>query len=107
MSIAAAPAFTSPEPPRYSLFDARSVFLAAFLGSPVAGAALMAINDRRLNRSKRAIVTLILGVAATILASVLGNFVPTMGVAAGICAALITRVVAQKYQGKVIEQHVA
>jgi len=107
MSIAAAPAFTSPEPPRYSLFDARSVFLAAFLGSPVAGAAVMAINDRRLNRSKRAIATVILGIFATIAAAVLGSYFPAAGMAVAIGTALVTKAVAQSLQGKVVEQHVA
>jgi hypothetical protein len=36
--------------PRYKLFDPTSVGLAAFLGSPIAGTALMGINYRRLGK---------------------------------------------------------
>jgi hypothetical protein len=47
------------------LFDYSAVGLAAFLGSPLAGAVLMAINYRRLRNSQAAAWILFVGAAAT------------------------------------------
>ena len=59
-----------PEPPASAvpairLYDHRSVGVATFFGSPLAGAALMAINYRRLGRSRAAAWAILAGLLAT------------------------------------------
>jgi len=55
----------SPAVPSVGLYDYRSVGVATFFGSPVAGAVLMAINYRRLGRSGAALWAVVIGVLAT------------------------------------------
>jgi hypothetical protein len=107
LTPAGAGAATSTAPaPSYRLFDATSVFIASLLGSPVAGVSLMAINYRRMGKGQTAILTLLIGVVATVLASVLGYFVPSSGsIAIGIGIALGTRSAAQYLQGADVNQH--
>lgn len=52
-------------PAPHALHSADSIGLATFLGSPLAGAALMAINERRVGRASAAWKTLAVGVAIT------------------------------------------
>jgi|ERR1035438_5895668 hypothetical protein len=61
---------SSPEPPptdapAYSLFDSRAVALATFLGSPLAGCALMGVNYNRLGNSGAAVRAVVAGVVST------------------------------------------
>ncbi|MGB9334026.1 MAG: hypothetical protein WCB14_03375 [Candidatus Acidiferrales bacterium] len=106
-SLTPAAAGTTPAAvPGYRLFDATSVFIASLLGSPVAGVSLMAINYRRMGKGQTAILTLLIGIVATVLASVLGYFVPSSGsIAIGIGIALGTRSAAQYLQGAEVNQH--
>ena len=55
---------TEPKPP-YKLYSTKAVGLATFLGAPLAGAAVMAINYRRLGRKRAAWRALTLGVLGT------------------------------------------
>jgi hypothetical protein len=102
----AAPSSTAVAVPSYRLFDPTSVLIAAILGSPVAGVALMALNYRRLGEAKKGLATFIIGVVATVLASLLGYFLPSSGsVAVGIALALSTKGAAQYFQGAALGQH--
>src|ERR1035438_7729516 len=92
-----------PEPtPAYTLFDANAVSLATFFGTPVAGASLMALNDRRLGRAGRAVTTLVLAVAVTALVVLLGWNIP-QGFSAPIAIALVfaMRYIALPQQGDI------
>lgn len=92
--------------PAYTLFDSVSVALATLLGSPVAGAALMAVNYRRLGQAGRAVTTLAMGVAVTILAGWFGYKVPhvfSTGLAVGLLLGM--RSYSQMTQGAALEQH--
>lgn len=92
--------------PAFTLFDANSVSLATFFGTPAAGASLMALNDRRLGRAGRAATTLVLGVAVTALVILLGWNMP-QGFSAPIAIVLVIamRYFAQSQQGAAIKDH--
>ena len=92
--------------PAYTLFDANAVSLATFFGSPVAGACLMALNDRRLGRAGRAVTTLVLAVAVTALVVLLGWNIP-QGFSAPIAIALVfaMRYIALSQQGAAVKDH--
>lgn len=103
-----APATTPVAVPAYRLFDANSVLIAAILGSPVAGVALMALNWRRLGQGRKGLAAFLIGVVATVLASVVGYYVPSSGsLAIGIAIALGTKGAAQYFQGTALAEHVA
>ena len=51
--------------PAYSLFDSRAVGLATFLGSPLAGWAVMAVNYSRLGNSAAAVRAVVAGIVST------------------------------------------
>ena len=92
--------------PAYRLFDANSVLIASILGSPVAGAALMAVNYRRMGKTAEAIAAVAIAVAGTAVASALGYFVPALATTVvGITLALATKGAAQYWQGKAVAQH--
>src|SRR5271168_1953685 len=95
----AAPSSPAAAVPSYRLFDPNSVLIASILGSPVAGVALMALNWRRLGQRKKGLAAFFLGVAATVLASVLGYFLPSTGsIAIGVAIAVATKGAAQYWQ---------
>jgi hypothetical protein len=62
--------------PPYSLFDYRSIWIATFFGSPVAGTILAAINYRRLGKSGSATAMIAGGVVLTAILIFLGFAVP-------------------------------
>ena len=95
-------------PPAYTLFDSSSVGLAAFLGSPLAGAILMAVNYRRLGMGSQAVVAVPAGLAVTALGGLLANLVPNAlatGIGVGIILAM--KSVAQSLQGADVTRHVS
>lgn len=51
--------------PGYRLYDTTAIGIAAFFGAPVAGAALMAINYRRLGQHKNAVTIFLAGLLLT------------------------------------------
>jgi hypothetical protein len=95
-------------PPAYTLFDSRAVALATFLGTPVAGACLMAVNDRRLGRAGRAAVFLVAGIAVTAVAILIGWNSPG-GVTGGISLILLIGMqrFAARVQGEAVKVHMA
>jgi len=104
----AAPSSPAAAVPSYRLFDSNSVLIAAILGSPVAGVALMALNWRRLGQGKKGLAAFLIGIVATVLASLLGYYVPSSGsIAIGILIALGTKGAAQYFQGPTLAEHVA
>ena len=63
----------APEPPpAYRLFNENSVLIASVLGSPVAGATLIAMNFRRMGKRQKAIGAVAIGIALTVQGSPLG-----------------------------------
>lgn len=94
--------------PSYRLFDSTSVLIAAVLGSPVAGAALIAANYRRLGRTSRARWTLLIGAGATI-AAIFAGYRFTLPYWAsssiGIGLAVATKQAAEALQGKIVTEH--
>jgi hypothetical protein len=103
-----APSTTPAAVPAYRLFDATSVLIAAILGSPVAGVALMALNYRRLGEGKKGLAAFLVGVLATVLAGVVGSYVPSSGsIAIGIGIAVATKGAAQYFQGATVAAHEA
>src|SRR5277367_1108300 len=104
----AAPSSPAAAVPSYRLFDPNSVLIAAILGSPVAGVALMALNWRRLGQGKKGLAAFLIGIVATVLASLLGYYVPSSGsIAIGILIALGTKGAAQYFQGPALAEHEA
>jgi hypothetical protein len=108
-SLTGTGAVTTQQPiPNYRLFDMTSIGIAAFLGSPIAATALMAINYRRLGRPRAAVIALasgIVGTAAAMLAATL--FVSSSAVSSAAAAALfaVTYQTIKGIQGPVIAQH--
>ena len=98
----------SPPPiPAYTLFNADSVGLATFLGTPIAGSILMAANYRRLEKGGKAAAVIVIGLLVTALALVFGFLIPqaaSAGVAVGLFLAV--RTAAKALQGAAVEQHV-
>jgi hypothetical protein len=98
---------TSPQPsPSYKLFDATSVGYATFFGTPIAGAALMALNYRRLGKGRSAILALLGGLVVTGLVILFAYLIPSSAstaIAIGLVVAM--RSVAKALQGPAIEQH--
>src|SRR5580698_2710833 len=74
--------------PAYALYDARSVALATFLGSPVAGGALMAMNYKRLGQTGKGVLAAVLCLLLTGLVILVGWNIPK-GVSLPIALALM------------------
>src|SRR5205809_4914328 len=58
------------------LFSRAGITLAAFLGSPLAGCAILALHYRRLNQPRLARLSLVWGVASTIVISIIAMLLP-------------------------------
>jgi hypothetical protein len=94
--------------PAYTLFDAQSVALATFFGTPAAGATLMAVNDKRLGKMGRGIGVLVLSILATV-AIVAAGWKLSSTVTTPIALALIfaMQFLAKGLQGNALQEHVA
>lgn len=109
---AAQPSVASPSRPEYKLFDRKSVLIASLLGSPVAGAVLMAMNQSRWGERSRALTTVVVAVLATALVSVVGyltrldTVIPQYAFIVALTCALIAMQVAHGWQGGAIQRHV-
>lgn len=93
-------------PPAYSLFDYRAVGLATFLGTPLAGSILMALNYRRLGEKAAAGTMVAGGIVLTGLSILLGYALPS-GASATVGIAVLMGVVygAKALQGAQVEEH--
>jgi hypothetical protein len=102
------PAATAPPQPipSYKLFDSTAVAFATFFGSPIAGAALMALNYRRLGKGKSAILAMVGGLVVTGMVILLAYLIPPSGsTAIAIVLVGAMKNVAKALQGAAIEQH--
>lgn len=94
-------------PPAYKLFNASAVTLATFLGSPLAGAFLIALNFHRLNRKRAANVAILLGVIGTAslfgIAFVLPEGIPPLLI--GLPPLILMNSLAKFIQGKELQLH--
>ena len=98
---------SEPQIPTYKLYDSGAVALASFLGGPIPGTILMALNYRRLGRPYHALFAIMAGWSAFLGAVLLGNVLPhgtTTGIGIGLSAA--TWRTAQTLQGHDIDQHI-
>jgi hypothetical protein len=85
------------------------VALAAFLGSPLAGSIVLAINFARLGRQAAALGSLLLGTLATVVLFGLAFAVPLpngAGVLLGLGYAMLMRLIAKRLQGEELAAHV-
>jgi hypothetical protein len=91
----------------YPLFDANSVGLATFFGSPVMGGALMAWNYQRLGQTGKAVLTVALSTAVTALV-VLVTWNLNRGATGvlGLVLFIAMQSLAKALQGKAVAHHV-
>lgn len=89
------------------LYDCEAVGIAAFIGSPLAGATLMAMNEHRLGRTPRVVMTMLVGLAAT--GALFAVSILTQGTIRGLGFAipLLVRYWAKVSQGDDVTKHVA
>lgn len=92
-----------------ALYTPNQVALATFLGTPLGGAAVMAINEHRLGRKSGVVKTMLLGLVGTIallgIGFVLPDNFPSFPIAIGNIMAM--RVVAQRRHGELVHRHCA
>src|SRR5580700_8363532 len=91
----------------YALYSPQAVGLATFLGAPVAGTAIMALNYRRLGRPASAIKAMACGIFGT--AALIGLAFALPAHAPGFLIALVPIVImiqlAKSLQGEVFDRH--
>lgn len=96
-----------PPPPAGAFYDTGSVGIATFLGSPIAGTVLMAINYRRMGKPSAGVVAVLLGILATALALGSGFVIKgnsgSSAIAIGMLIATIAA--ARQLQGPTIDAH--
>jgi hypothetical protein len=94
-------------PMAIGLYTANHVALATFLGTPLAGAALMAMNERRFGRSGAAVKTLLGGLVASgfllSIGFILPEGVPTFPI--GIGSIFAMSAIAKVRQGEIVQRH--
>jgi hypothetical protein len=90
-----------------ALYSPNHVALATFLGTPMAGVVLMALNEKRLGRRSAAIKTIVFGLLGTAailtLAIALPDGIPAFPFT--LVALVVLRITAQHRQGALVEQH--
>lgn len=92
--------------PNYSLFDPSAVGAATFLGSPLGGSIVMALNYRRLGKGGSAAAVLAVGAVLTGLTLLLAFSVSSNAVNALPIASFVAMLYAAKgLQGSAVEQH--
>jgi len=101
------PQYPQYTPPAYRLYDVGAVFLAAFLGSPLAGTVLIASNYRKLGQGGNGILALVLGAVASAGLMLLGLKSTQSPAIASIVLFVCTGLAARELQGNAIKTHVA
>lgn len=92
--------------PSYTLFDSNAVGVATFFGTPVAGATLMFINERRLGNSRRGIVILLLTLVITgLVVLATWSIPPGASLVFSIAMIIGMRFVADWLQGSAVKTH--
>ena len=93
--------------PGYALFDANAVAAATLLGTPLAGASLMALNYRHLGQGMKAVTTLLIGLVITSLAILVGWNLPHDATAPlGLGLLIGIRKMAEITQGSAVKEQV-
>lgn len=92
---------------QYALYSPGATGLATFLGGPIAGTAIMAMNYRRLGRSASATKTILWGVLGTAgliaLSFAIGNRAP--GLSLAIVPVVVVLQLARSLQGETFSRH--
>ena len=92
--------------PAYRLFDVNTVALATFLGTPVMGGALMAINYRRLGQEGKAMTTIVVAVVVTFLVVLTGwNLPQGASFPMALVMVFLMKYSAQSLQGVAVKKH--
>jgi hypothetical protein len=103
------PAAQSPARLDAALYTSKHVALATFLGTPLGGAVLMALNENRIGRTVAAIKTLLAGLVATGLLLTIGLIVPdnipTFPISIG--SLFVMSAIAKSRQAGFVTQHYA
>ena len=103
------PSVQSPARRDAALYTSKHVALATFLGTPLGGSVLMALNEHRLGRASAAIKTLLAGLVATGFLLTIGLVVPanipTFPISIG--SLVVMSSVAKSRQGALVTQHFA
>ena len=106
-SYAFATSSSEDQVPSYKLYDSRAVAVASFLGGPIPGTVLMAINYRRLGYADKAVLAILAGLSTLGLGFALTSLFPNgTFLAVGIGLSTATWWLAEKLQGQAIDEHV-
>lgn len=97
----------SPAPSQTTLYEPRVVGIATFLGSPIAGAIVMAINYKRLGKVFLGLLAIVLAVIGTVAVIALASSLPSNALSIGIAVALVVLMMwlTKMLQGRAIESH--
>ena len=89
------------------LYSANKVALATFLGTPLGGSVIMAINERRLGRSQAAVLIVLLGALASAALIGIGFLLPDGAPSAplGLVTVVGLRLIAHKRQHAIVDAH--
>ena len=107
MSIPTPLASQLPQPSQTTLYGPTDVGIATFLGSPVAGSIIMAMNYKRLGKSSAAVGVIVFGVILTVTMIVIGGLIPARGASLGLCIGALAGMIAltKQLQGPALEAH--
>ena len=90
-----------------ALYSANQVALATFLGTPLGGSVIMAINERRLGRPQAAVLAVVLGALASAVLVGIGFLLPDGAPTAplGLVTVVGLRLIAHKRQHAIVDAH--
>lgn len=96
--------------PPYKLYTPKAVGLATFLGSPMAGAVLIALNYLRLKRKRAAWQTIGLGILGTAALFTIAFLIPdgisrSLQLAPAIGSIFVMKAIAESLQGRYLNHH--
>ena len=94
--------------PAYSLYSVQQVTGATFLGSPIAGAILMASNCRKLGKNEAATTSLLLGALATAALLAVAFLLPEKfpNYLLPVAYTVVIQLIAKSLQGPAYEEHI-
>jgi hypothetical protein len=95
--------------PAVALYTPNQVALAAFLGTALGGAIVLALNERRLGRQQAALVSVLLGLLATAVIVGLAFLLPKNfpGAPLGLLPLIALRGIAAQRQRAFVDAHIA
>ncbi len=98
---------SEPPAPTYTLYDSNAVAIASFLGGPIPGTVLMAINYRRLGQARYAALAMLAGLSTITIGVLFHSLFPhSTSIALGVSLGAATWRVAEKLQGPAVGEHV-